>query len=67
MEIAGFRQVWEFDVPLESPLMRRQKVQFGFVNETSFQPFDEKKSEFNRSIARKNCTSEFVYFHFFTR
>jgi hypothetical protein len=40
MESAGFRQVWELDVPLESLSMHRQKVQFGFVNETSFQPFD---------------------------
>jgi hypothetical protein len=40
MENAGFRQVWELDVPLESMSMRRQKAQFRFVNETSFQPFN---------------------------
>jgi hypothetical protein len=40
MESGGFRQVWELDVPLESLLMRKQKAQLGFVNETSFQPFD---------------------------
>jgi hypothetical protein len=67
MESAGFRHVWELDVRLESVSMRRQKARFGFVNETSFQPFDEKKSEFNRAIAGKSCISEFVYFHFFTR
>jgi hypothetical protein len=65
MERAGFRQVWELDVPLESLSMRRQEAQFGFVNETNFQPFDSKKSEVNRGIARKSCISEFVYFHFF--
>jgi hypothetical protein len=64
METADFRQVWELDVPLESLSMRRQKAQFGFANETNFQPFGEKKSEFNRAIARKSCISEFVYFHF---
>jgi hypothetical protein len=64
MESAGRRQVWELDIPLESLSIRRQKAQFGFVNETSFQPFDEKKSEFNRAIARKSCISEFVYFLF---
>jgi hypothetical protein len=53
MESAGFRQVWELDVPLESLSMRRQKAQFSFVNETNFQTLDEKKSEFNRGIARK--------------
>jgi hypothetical protein len=66
MESAGFRQVWELDVPLESLSMRGQKAQFGFVNEISFQPFDEKESEFNRAIARKSRISKFVYFHFFT-
>jgi hypothetical protein len=40
IESAGSRQVWEFDIPLESLSMRRQKAQFGFVNETSCQPFD---------------------------
>jgi hypothetical protein len=40
MENAGFRQVWELDAPLENLLIRREKVQFSFVNETSFQPFD---------------------------
>jgi hypothetical protein len=53
MESAGFRQVWELDGPLESLSMRRQKAQFGFVNEIRFQPFDEKKSEFNRAPAKK--------------
>jgi hypothetical protein len=40
MESAGFQQVWEFDVFLESLSMRRQKAQFGFFNETNFQLFD---------------------------
>jgi hypothetical protein len=40
MKSASFRHVWELDIPLESLLMRRQKAQFGFVNETSLQPFD---------------------------
>jgi hypothetical protein len=40
MESAGFRQIWEFDVPLESLSMRMQKAQFDFVNETNFQPFN---------------------------
>jgi hypothetical protein len=40
MESTGFRQVWELDVHLESLSMGRQKAQFGFVNETNFQPFD---------------------------
>jgi hypothetical protein len=40
LESAGFRQVWELDVRLESLSMRRQKAQFGFVNETSYQSFD---------------------------
>jgi hypothetical protein len=40
MESASFRQVWELAAPLESLSMRRQKVQFGFVSETSFRPFD---------------------------
>jgi hypothetical protein len=67
MESAGFRQDWALDIPLESLSMRRQRPQFGFVNETSFQSFDEKKSEFNRTTARKSCSTEFVYFHFFIR
>jgi hypothetical protein len=40
IESAGFREVWELGVPLEGLSMRRQKAQFGFVNETSFQSFD---------------------------
>jgi hypothetical protein len=64
MESAGFRRVWEHDVPLESLSMRRQKRQFSLVNETSIQPFDSKKSKFDRAIARKSCISELVYFTF---
>jgi hypothetical protein len=64
MESAGFRQVWELNIPLEILSMRRQKAEFGLGNETSFQPFNEKKSEFNRAIARKSSISEFVYFTF---
>jgi hypothetical protein len=40
MESAGFRLFCELDLPLESLPMRRQKAQFGFVSETSFQPLD---------------------------
>jgi hypothetical protein len=57
MKSAGFRQVWELGVALKGLSMRRQKAQFGFVNEESFQPFDQTESTFNRGIVRKGCTN----------
>jgi hypothetical protein len=65
MKNAGFRQVSEGDVPLDSLSIRRQHAQFEFVNMESFQLFDESKSIFNRGIVRKSCISFFMYFHFF--
>jgi hypothetical protein len=64
MESSGFRQVWEFDVPLESLSMRRQNVQFRFVNEESLEPFDETESTLNRGIVRKSYISMPVHFTF---
>jgi hypothetical protein len=64
MESAGFRQLWEFDVPLESLSMRRQRVQFEFVNEESFQSFDSTESAFHRGIVRKSCISFVCIFTF---
>jgi hypothetical protein len=51
-ESAGFRHVWELDIPLGILWTRRQKAQFGLLNETGFQPSDEKEPELNRTIAK---------------